>query len=492
MKTKVKYDVAVIGCGIAGMATALRLQAKGVSTIVLESHGQPGGCAGYFRKKGFSFDVGATTLVDFNEGGVGGEFFEEIGLQLPESDLLDYKLWLPDKEVHLFQNKIKWEEERLIKFSRTPSHIAFWKFIDHLADVFWLASRKGIKLPLQTPGDLLHAIKSIGIKNLHLARYLNVTMLDILKKYDLHTDLPLKGALSMLVEDTVHSTLDQAPVINAALGITIRGAGLSRAKGGMKGFWDHLIQHYRSLGGVLMLANKVNGVYRIENEFNVITKKNVIFANKVISAVPAEITKHLAPDLINKRFNKYLDRDRQFLGSAIVIFLGVPESEILEQELTHHQLLYDYNLPLGNGNNMFISVSSPGDIKSAPEGYRAVMLSTHCNIEDWKDLSLEEYQKKKNEIGNHLLLLARKVYPNLGKASLVYEVGTPHTYSKYTGRPNGAVGGVRQNLKNSNFNALPHNVGIKNFGIVGDSTWPGLGTVACILGSKIVAKQIMQ
>ena len=66
------YDVAIIGAGIAGMATAARLQARKLATIVLESHGQPGGCAGFFRRKGFSFDVGATTLVDFEAGGVGG------------------------------------------------------------------------------------------------------------------------------------------------------------------------------------------------------------------------------------------------------------------------------------------------------------------------------------------------------------------------------------------------------------------------------------
>ena len=72
------YDVAIVGAGIAGMATAARLQARKFSTIVLEAHGQPGGCAGYFRRKGFSFDVGATTLVDFEAGGVGGELLESI------------------------------------------------------------------------------------------------------------------------------------------------------------------------------------------------------------------------------------------------------------------------------------------------------------------------------------------------------------------------------------------------------------------------------
>src|SRR6188474_1636617 len=86
MEAATMYDVAVLGGGIAGMATATRLQAAGLSTVVLESHGQPGGCAGFFRRKGFAFDVGATTLVDFSPGGVGGELLEAVGLPPVEGE----------------------------------------------------------------------------------------------------------------------------------------------------------------------------------------------------------------------------------------------------------------------------------------------------------------------------------------------------------------------------------------------------------------------
>src|SRR5438270_2224470 len=90
--------VAVIGAGIAGMAVAARLQARGLSTIVFEAHGQPGGCAGFFRRRGFAFDVGATTLVDFSPGGVGGELLDAVGLPPVEGEELPgYQAWLPDR-----------------------------------------------------------------------------------------------------------------------------------------------------------------------------------------------------------------------------------------------------------------------------------------------------------------------------------------------------------------------------------------------------------
>ena len=78
-----RAEVVVVGAGLAGMATAARLQARGLSTIVLEAHGLPGGCAGYYRRAGFSFDVGATTLVDFTPDGENVRFLRRGFSQRP-------------------------------------------------------------------------------------------------------------------------------------------------------------------------------------------------------------------------------------------------------------------------------------------------------------------------------------------------------------------------------------------------------------------------
>jgi len=486
------YDVAIIGCGIAGMATAMRLQAAGKSTLILEAHGQPGGCAGFYSKKGFSFDVGATTLVDFEPGGIGGELLGAVGLQMPESEPLDYQLWLPNKSIHLYCDKSKWHQERAEKLGNSPAHLKFWALMDKMALVFWNASRKGIKLPIQNVADALHAARAIGIGNISLVRFLNYTVADALKKYGLENDRELKAVLSMLVEDTVNSTLEEAPLINAALGITIRGAGLRRAKGGMRGFWVNLAAHYKKLGGVLLVGQQVEKLELVDKEYVLITRKGKFRARQVISAIPAENTMVIAPPNIKQVLEQYVKRDKDRYESAVVVFLGVPESEIACQDLTHHQLFYNYDLPLGNGNNMFISVSAAGDTDSAPEGYRSVMISTHCKLAEWQNLNEEEYQLKKENIGNHLVALAKRIYPQLGTNAIVYQVGTPRTYQRFTGRINGTVGGVRQNLHNSNFKAMPHDIGVKNFRMVGDTTWPGLGTVACIVGSKIVADQLLK
>jgi C-3',4' desaturase CrtD len=484
----VRYDVAIVGAGIAGMATAARLQARGRSTIVFEAHGQPGGCAGFFRRKGFAFDVGATTLVDFAPGGVGGELLQSIGMAPLDGEALPgYVAWLPDRVVTLYRDAHLWADERLRALGDTPAHRALWQLLDQLAAVFWRASRAGIKLPIQSVGDLTHAVALLGARDLPLARYLPWTLGDALRSYGLREDAPLTGLLAMLVEDTTHSSLDDAPLINAALGITIRGAGLMRARGGMWGFWRRFRAHYMALGGELRVGCAVERIVGGYGDFTLRTRRGAFHARQVVSALPAPLTARLTPELIGRRLASYLRRDANALGGALVVFLGVPEAQVADQPFTHHQLLQDYARPLGDGNNMFISVSAAGDEESAPADHRAVMISTHCDLDPWEDLPPDIYLTRKREAGNALLVLARRVYPALGEDAVVHEVATPRTYLRYVHRPRGSVGGVRQSLMNANQRAIPHSLGVPGFWLAGDTTWPGLGTVACALGSRIVA-----
>lgn len=481
-------DCVIIGAGVAGMAAATRLQARGLQTLVLEAHGQVGGCAGFYRHKGFAFDVGATTLVDFEPGGVGGRWLAEIGLERVLGEALPgYCAWLPDRDVKLHRDPARWHAERLRAFGATPAHLRFWKLLDELADIFWEASRDGVKLPLITPMDVFRAARSLPTRRWPLLRYLTWTMADALAHCGLQDDIPLRALLGMLLQDTVHAPLDTAPLINGALGVTIRGAGLTRAHGGMRGFWQMIVARYRALGGVLRVGTRVQRVTRTDEGFTVHTQRGDVFARQVISTLPIWNTARLGLSEITTALQPYMQRDEPALGGALVVFLGVPEEEVTNQPETHHQILQDYSRPLGDGNNMFISVSAPGDEESAPRAHRAVMLSTHCEIAPWENLSEPDYAARKSWALENLLQAARRVYPNLGAQARICELGTPRTYEQYTHRYRGAVGGVRQTMHNSNQHAVPYSLGVPGFWQAGDTTWPGLGTVACVSGSRHIA-----
>lgn len=483
-----RFDVAILGGGIAGMASAARLAAAGYSTVVIEAHGQIGGCAGYYRRRGFSFDVGATTLVDFGPDGVGGELCRSLGLELRAEPLPGYVAHLPDRRITLHRDPAAWRRERL-RLGEGPAHHALWELLDRLADAFWTASRRGVRLPLRGLGSLWRAARCTPISAWALSRYLGWTLGDALRAHGLREARALVGLLSMLVEDTVHAKVDEAPLINAALGITIRGAGLSRAPGGMQGFWRQLGGAYLAKGGAIRRGCRALRVSGGLGAFIVETTRGPIAAAQVVSTLPLSVSAALSPQL-GEALEPYLLRDQAAQGGALLLCLGVPEAEVAEEAFTHHQLLEDEEAPLGDGNNLFISVSSPGDLESAPPGHRAVMISTHTALGPWQDLSEETYRTKKEVMEARLIRLARRVYPALGRRSVVRELATPHSYARFAHRPLGAVGGSRLNPSNANQHAVPHDVGIPGVHLAGDGTWPGLGTVAGVVASRIIAEQV--
>ena len=150
-----------------------------------------------------------------------------------------------------------------------------------------------------------------------LSRYLTWTVGDALRRYGLRDDVPLVGLLAMLIEDTVHATVDSAPLINAALGITIRGAGLSRAAWhGCTGFWRVLVARYREVGGSTRAGCEVSSVDGAPGSYRITTRLGAIDARRVVSAVPAATTERICAGLpVARRLRPFLERDARVMGA---------------------------------------------------------------------------------------------------------------------------------------------------------------------------------
>lgn len=75
----------------------------------------------------------------------------------------------------------------------------------------------------------------------------------------------------------------------------------------------------------------------------------------------------------------------------------------------------------------------------------------------------------------------RRAIPSFDEHRKWIVEGTPKSWQDYTSRARGGVGGAPLSLRNANLLAAPQRLGIENFWLVGDSTFPGQGTVACAL-----------
>ena len=59
------YDVIIIGAGLSGLASAVRLGMFGLKVLLLEKHYVVGGLNSFYAKKGRKFDVGLHALTNF-------------------------------------------------------------------------------------------------------------------------------------------------------------------------------------------------------------------------------------------------------------------------------------------------------------------------------------------------------------------------------------------------------------------------------------------
>lgn len=79
-----KYDCIVIGSGLGGLSSALRLLTQGKKVLVLEKHNLPGGCATSFVRGRYEFESSLHELCDIGENTLCRKMLEEeFGLSLP-------------------------------------------------------------------------------------------------------------------------------------------------------------------------------------------------------------------------------------------------------------------------------------------------------------------------------------------------------------------------------------------------------------------------
>ncbi len=487
--------IVVIGAGIGGLTAAALLAHQGYSVLIVEQAGVPGGCASTFKRRGFTFDVGATQVAGLEPGGIHHRVFETLGIDLPAATPCDpaCAVMLPGETqpIPVWRDPERWQQERQTQF---PGSEPFWQFMNKLFEASWAFQSRDPVIPPHTLWDLWQTAQALRPNTLVTVPHVFSTVGDALRAFRLEGDRRLKTFLDLQLKLYSQVDAEETALLYAAtaLGVSQSPQGLFHLQGSMQVLSDRLVAAFKRDGGELLTRHRADSIQIVDGEIVGVAIQNLktgetIFepAQHVIANVTVQNLVQLLGSYAPASYETRVDKLPQASG-AFVIYLGVEAAAIPPHCPPHLQVLYDYDGPIGENNSLFVSVSQPGDGR-APEGKATITASTFTDPQRW--YRTKNYEQLKQEyLEQAIARLAQ--YFNLGTTIVHAEAATPRTFEQFTGRAMGIVGGIGQRVNTFGPFGFANRTPFPNLWLVGDSTHPGEGTAGVSYSALTVVKQI--
>ena len=491
-----KSRVVVIGAGIGGLTAGALLRKRGYQVIVLDQALVPGGCASTFKRKGFTFDVGATQVAGLEPGGIHHRIFSELEIDLPEATPCDpaCAVYLPGetKPINVWRDLRKWKLERQEQF---PGSERFWLLVDSLFRASWAFQGRDPVLPPRNVWDLWQLTKAVRPGTLVTLPYTFLTVGDALRGHGLEDDWRLRTFLDLQLKLYSQVDAENTALLYAATALSVSQLpqGLFHLQGSMQVLSDRLEESLTRDGGKLLMQHTAE---RIKLENGKIT--GVVIRNQKTGEVwtePADdvvanVTVQNLVQLLGKNAPQGYKQRVEKLPSAsgaFVVYLGVDESAIPPNCPPHLQFMYDANGPIGENNSLFVSVSHAGDGR-APAGKATIIASSFVDPNPWwRD---DDYEAMKEKYTEEAIAKLAQFFHLTPETILHKEAATPRTFARYTARDRGIVGGIGQRIPTFGPFGFATRTPIKHLWLVGDSTHPGEGTAGVSYSALTVTRQI--
>lgn len=483
--------ILIIGAGVGGLTTAAVLSKAGLDVTVLESQVYPGGCASTFFHKGYRFDAGATLAAGFYPGGPMELLAKAAGISYwpVHLDLPAMVVRLPDGQLISCHNEAsRWDDYREAFGEKS---LDFFRWQERTADLLW-------QFALRSPAWPIKSIRDVGsvLRSLDGRIILNSPRLawDVFRSVSIRLR-KLPENLRMFVDGqlliSAQTTSEYANALYSASALDLPRRGVVHLEKGIGTLADILVKAIKRNGGRVIFRQEVTRVSQNnqQNSYVIETRKNERFESDVVIAnlTPWNLAKLMQDNLPKSLKNLPAFPEKNW--GAFMLYLGIDTAIIPKDFPLHHQVIQ--SLPLGEGNSVFISISPEWDTTRAPDGQRALTISTHSRPGKWWELfesDKHKYQEQKELMIEKVLITVEQVLPGVRNAVKLLLPGTPITFKRYTGRVHGWVGGFPQTSLFETF----HPKIADNLWLVGDSIFPGQSTAAVALGGLRVAKEILR
>ncbi len=503
-KTTDEWDSIVIGSGLGGLVTASQLASKGAKVLVLEQYKIPGGSGGSFKRKGFTFDVGASMIFGFGDKGYTNlltRALKDVGQEcetIPDPTQLAYHL--PNQlEIAVDRDFKKFITKLIALFPHEK------KGINHFYNTCWDVFNCLDSMPLlsiEDPKYLMKVFFKSPLSCLGLARWLPVNAGDVARRHI--KDPTLLKFIDIECFCWSVMPADLTPMINAGMVFSDRHyGGINYPKGGVGIIAEKLVKGIEDFGGEIRYKSRVKKIiFKKGKAVGVALENNEeIFGRTIVSNATRWDT--FGGEGIN---DPLVDKDKTPQSETIwknrykpspsflSIHLGVNGSCIPSSTHCHHLILDQWEEMESEQGVTFLSIPTLLDPSLAPSGNHIVHAFTPSSMDCWENLSNKDYLTKKKEDGDKLISKLEKLFPNLNQNIIHKEIGSPKTHKRFLSRNKGSYGPI-PSMRLPGLLPMPFNTTkIKGLYCVGDSCFPGQGLnavafsgFACahIIGTKL-------
>ena len=412
------YEVVVVGGGIGGLTTAALLAARGVSVCLFERQSSLGGCVANFEHLGYTFEPTMGLYSGWAPDGIYEKIFSELPINPPEVRRLSpaYTVRLPDQtELAVSDNPAQFEDHLRLAFPEcTPAAVAFYRR---------LAEPGRVETNLEFGSDMTAA---------HLT--------ECSERFRRFIDIQL--------QTFTQCTSNQCSLNLAALALTSPHRGLWAIRGGAQALADTLGESLKKSGGALRLNSPVLRLaYSADGApigVDLLSGERVIAARAIVSNLTVWDTygKLIGLSRTPPAVSAQL-RQLSAWGSYL-LFLGMDETAAARLRSNCVLALTDWqsNQMYEPEQAQFVFVAAPDWDSRAPEGKRAITVSTFTRVEDWFAFHQDETAHEEQDQATLESLWARlhSAMPELGNSVEVIETATPRTFYENTRRKLGMVG----------------------------------------------------
>lgn len=489
-KKRKKQKAIIIGAGIGGLATAIRLRAKGLSVTVFEANAYFGGKLTAFSENGFRFDMGPSLFTM-------PQFIEEL-FTVSKKDISSYFSYTKKDTVcnyfyedgTTFSAKAKVEEfaENAATSFDVEKQVVLDYFkeskkkYDLTASLFLEKSLHKLKTFLSS--DTIKAISQINKLHINesLAHY-NASKFQDEKLIQLFNRFATYNGSSPY----------KTPGIMSMIPHLEQYFGTYFPKGGMHEITKSLFNLAKDLGVHFKFNTSVKDIIVDKKKAVGVTTKNEVYYAKYIISNADVVPTYRKLLMKQKAPEKILSQPRS--SSALIFYWGIAKEF---KQLDLHNIFFSKNYKeefdyifnknsVCNDPTVYINITSKEEKADAPKNHENwfVMVNVPSNTgQNWDEI----IEKTKQNVIKKISKILKEDIAKL----IVYEsVLDPRKIESNTQSYQGALYGASSNNKYAAFLRHPNfSQKIKNLYFCGGSVHPGGGIPLCLLSGKIVANLI--